>query len=424
MGQRLESLAALTEAARIRPDTVLRDNAIAAMALPDIEHGPAFPAWSAGARALTHDPRNRHLARIGLDGVISIRGISDNHELQQLTPRSGITPATTVRQFTFSPDGRFLVWLDTSDQLELWRWKRGETVLMNPPGHCPTVAFGPDGRRVAVGHEDWISCFHLDTGGESRRWRARDQVHALDFNPDSRRLAVGYLRNDAVSIHDADQGEPLAGLSTETSSRNIVAWHPDGQLLASGGSDARILVWDVARGREVAWLRMNDTTAALFRADGRELLTCGPANGLQRWRIETPGESDDGWLVGPARRILLPFAPMRMVKGGDDQTISVVGEAAGQCVSLDLVTETAGSTRMAHAAAAFVAVSPDGSRLAPSGWHSTRAKLWDVSDGRLIQKWEVGSSSRVFVTPDDRELIVAQSGEFTRRGHAAGHRAR
>ena len=187
---------------------------------------------------------------------------------------------------------------------------------------------------------------------------------------------------------------------------------PDGTLLALAASDGMRL-WDVARGREVAWLRMNDTTSALFGADGRELLTCGPADGLQRWPIEPGGESDGGLLVGPARPIFLHFAPTRMVKGGDDRTISVVGESAGQCVILDLATEAVVSTGMTHAAAAFVAVSPDGARLATGGWHSPRVKLWDLPGGRLIKEWEAGSSSRVFITPDNRELIVARGGDFT-----------
>jgi WD40 repeat protein len=391
---------------------------------------------------------------------------------------------------------------------------------------------------LAIGHEDWISCFNLATGEESRRWRALDQIYALDFNPDSRRLAVGYLRNDSVSIYDADNGELLIGLSTETSNQNVVAWHPDGELLASGGADVRIQIWDVAarrtiasleghaqqvsflgfhrggniltsmswdgtlrlwqpsparllmrlparsmnysqagrwsgviatsndqvqrwgivpseeyhtfhnafrngesvsregdispdgtllalaasdgvrlwdvaRGREVAWLRINDTTSALFRADGRELLTCGPTDGLQRWPIKATGESDGGRQVGPARPIFLNFAPTRMVKGRDDQTISVVSESAGQCVILDLATGAVVSTGMTHAAAAFVAVSPDGERLATSGWHSSRVKFWDLRGGRLIKQWEVGSSSRIFITPDNRELIVARGGDFT-----------
>lgn len=538
VGQRLESLAALAEAARIHPTPELRDSAIAAMALPDIEHGPVGPDWSAGTKAVTHDPDNDRLAFMGPDGVISVRDQVDGRELRRLTPRPGISTASTARQFSFSPDGLFLVWLDANGRLELWRWQSGEVVLGNPPARGVMLAFSPDGEQVAVGHEDWISCFHLATGRESRRWLTSGQIYALDFNPDSRRIAVGYLRNDVVSIYDAHEGKELAGLSSETSTQNVVAWHPDGEQLASGGSDARILIWDtrarrtiatleghaqqmsflgfhrsgnilasmswdgtlrlwqpsparllmrlparsmnygqagrwsgviatsndqvrpwrivpseeyhtfqnafpngesvsregdispdgallalaasdgvrlwdVARGLEVAWLRMNDTTSALFRDDGRELLTCGPADGLQRWAIEPGGKSDVERQVGPARRIRLPFAPTRMAKGGDDRTISVVGESAGQCVILDLATEAVISTEMAHAAAAFVAVSPDAERLATSGWHSSRVKLWDVPGGRLIKEWEAGSSARVFVTPDNGEVIVARGEDFT-----------
>ncbi len=538
MGQRLESLAALEEAARIRPDAELRDSAIAAMALPDIEHGATWPGWSENTTAITHDPANQRLARIGPDAVIRIRSHPDERELQRLTPRPGISTATKGRQFNFSPDGRFLVWLDATGQLELWRWQSGEAVIRNPPEGCVTLVFSPDGKRAAVGHDDWISCFDLDTGEESRRWRASDVIHALDFHPDSRRLAVGYLRTAAVSIYDTDNGEELAGLSTQTSTQNVVAWHPDGDMLASGGSDARILIWDVkaqrtlasleghvqqvtflgfhrggdilasmswdgtlrlwqpsparllmrlparsmfarqdgrwsgviaisndqvqlwgivpsreyhtfrnlfrsgesesregdispdgrllalgasdgvrlwdvARGREVAWLRMESTTSALFTADGRELLTCGPADGLQRWRIDAAADPDGGRQVGPPRPIRLPFAPSRMVKGGDESTIAVVGETAGQCVILDLATETVDPTERAHDMAAFVAISPDAERLATSGWHSSRVKLWDVPGGSLIKAWEVGSPSRVFVTPDNRELIVARGGDFT-----------
>jgi WD40 repeat protein len=68
---------------------------------------------------------------------------------------------------------------------------------------------------------------------------------------------------------------------------------------------------------------------------------------------------------------------------------------------------------MAHDSAAFVTISPDAERLATSGWHSSRVKLWDIPGGGLIKEWEVGSSARVFVTPDNRELIVARSGDFT-----------
>jgi WD40 repeat protein len=187
---------------------------------------------------------------------------------------------------------------------------------------------------------------------------------------------------------------------------------PDGTLLALGASDG-VRLWDVALGHEVAWLQMDDTTTALFLADGRELLTCGPFNGLRRWAIDGDPKTEGGLRVGLPRTIALPFAPERMAKDHRGQTLAVVGESAGQCVLLDLATERWRGPEMPHFNAGFVALSANAARLATSGWHSSSVKLWEAQSGRLITEVDVGLTARVFFTPDARELIVARNREFT-----------
>src|SRR5882724_8442934 len=182
---------------------------------------------------------------------------------------------------------------------------------------------------------------------------------------------------------------------------------PDGTLLALGSS-AGARLWDLARGREVAWLRMSNTVAALFRAGGHESLTCGPEDGLLRWRIEANPEPEGGLQVGPSHQIALPFAPMRIVKDHDDRTVAVLGEAASQCVLLDLATESVQSQGMSHSNASYIALSADAQRLATSGWHSDRVRLWDRQSARLIKDLDVGWCAAVFFTPDNREMIVAR----------------
>ncbi len=539
IGQRLASLAALSEAARIRPNAELRDNAIAAMAIPDVERGPVWCRSDADTRGLAYDALYQRYARLGQDGTISIRTIPDDRELQRLHS-SPITRTDGVPgQLAFSPDGRFFASCHEGGKLRVWQWESGESVLKSAPGRYSALAFSPDSRHVAVVQESWIICFDLSTGEESRRWQTRSRVYKIDFHPDSRTLAVGYYNSNVVSIYNADDGEHVADLPMGASIMTSVAWHPERNLLATGGSDPRIQIWDVkarrkiavleghvqqvhvlsfhpggelllsgswdgvvrlwqpspgrllmripfpewigfskggrwagvispsnhhaqlwgivpsqeyhtflntfrdgestsaegdispdgtllalgasdgvrlwdvARGREVAWLRMGATTAALFRADGRELLTCGPSDGLRHWRIEANPEPEGGLQVGPSHQIALPFAPRRMAKGSDDRTLAVVGESAGQCALLDLDAESVRIAQMPHARAGYVAVSPDTERLATSGWHSDRVKVWDGRSGKLIKDLEVGSISAVFFTPDNRELIVARGAEFT-----------
>src|SRR5207247_6350279 len=75
IGQRLDSLAALEKAARIRPDERLRDEAMAALALPDIRRGPSLHAKPAGTQGHAFDGPYQTYARINDQGIISIRSI-------------------------------------------------------------------------------------------------------------------------------------------------------------------------------------------------------------------------------------------------------------------------------------------------------------------------------------------------------------
>jgi eukaryotic-like serine/threonine-protein kinase len=538
MGQRLQSLAALAEAARIRATPELRDNAIAAMAIPDIDRGPTWPDWAAGTMTGGFDALYQRSASVQQDGLIRIRSIPDDLEIQRLQSSPTSTSWAPGRGLLFSPDGRFIAKVEEDGRLWLRRCESGESVFSSPPGPCLATAFSPDGRQIAIGQETSIVCFDLATGQERRRWQVLAQPHTLRFSPNSRRLAVGYSQASVVSIYDAGDAMHVADLPVGAGTEEVIAWHPDGKLLAAAGSDPRIQIWnvdtrvqvsvleshvqqvtilsfhpegellasvswdcarlwqpspgrllmrlplsgwtgfsadgrwagvispsnhqaqlwgivpsqeyktflntfgdhasvfregdittdgallalgssdglrlwDVERGREVAWLAMNDTTGVLFREEGRELLTCGPFDGLRRWRIKAGEELEGGLQLGPPHQIALPFAPVRIAKGHDDRTLAVVGERAGQAVVLDLVTESIRLPVMPHASADYVALNPKGDRLATSGWHSDLVKLWDGQSGKLLRELPAGFISRVFFTPDHRELIVARDREFT-----------
>src|SRR5207244_9948744 len=87
MGQRLDSLAALEKAARIRPDERLRDEAIAALALPDVRRGPRLHAFPAGTTGVAFDGLYQTYARINDQGIISIHSIPDNGEIRRIATK-------------------------------------------------------------------------------------------------------------------------------------------------------------------------------------------------------------------------------------------------------------------------------------------------------------------------------------------------
>ena len=133
MGQRIESLAALAEAARIRPTAELRDSAIAALAIPDIQFGPAWLVETAFTKGFAYDSRHQRYARMGGDGAISIRTVPDDRELKRLEPGPATSTGAWHHPSNFSPDGRYLACLDEQGCLDVWRWESSEEVLKSSP---------------------------------------------------------------------------------------------------------------------------------------------------------------------------------------------------------------------------------------------------------------------------------------------------
>ncbi|MBE0544788.1 MAG: protein kinase [Verrucomicrobia bacterium] len=536
MGQRLESLAALTEAAAIRVDPALRDEAIAAMALPDVRPGPKWQVWRTNCMAMACDAMGQRYAVLDYQGVVKVCGIEDGREFHRFeTRREGIDRYTSL---AFSPDGKFLAKVGDGQQPLVWSLNRGEAILQDAPAGATAPTFDAEGRLVAMADGTEVCAYDLATGRESIRWRAAGRVHALQFHPTGRRIAVGYKDSPWVSVYDATNGREIAQLDVGTGSRTVVNWHPEGRHLAVGSTALGIQIWDVEAPRRVArmeshapevdfltfhpsgkWLASWSWDGVMYLWDpttGREamqiplaanvqfsregrwlgffwpsddqaqllefvapqeyftlqhssaagrtelhagavssddrllavamddgvrlwdlpnhrvialvpsglsedvgfesgdaaLWTCGEDNGLQRWALRPADTNAAELLLGPPRRIELPFPPTRMDADRTGQKLAVVSEPAGQAVIWDLATQSAHDLPIRHPLASYVALSPDAKWLATSGWHSDRAQLWNLANGKLTQDWVVGLQTQVAFTPDSGELIVARGGEF------------
>jgi serine/threonine protein kinase/WD40 repeat protein len=302
IGQRLESLEALLRAARIRFDERLRDEAIAAMALPDLRLVSSRHSWPPGTAAVACGSRNQLYARADTQGVISIRTISNDREIQRIktVPIQGY--------LYFSPDDRFLIGLADGFRLLVWRVADGKPALRDEPRECRTHAFSPDGQRLAVAQHERVLCFDLATGQEVRRWRLHAIANSLAFHTDNRRLAVGYRHFGVTSIYESVSGALLTELPVGEMINQVVAWHPAGDRLAVAGSNPRIQIWDVAAKRKAATLagHVQNVTELTFHSDGELLASHGwdgivilwnPSSGRQLLSLPSAGEpqfSPDG----------------------------------------------------------------------------------------------------------------------------------
>jgi WD40 repeat protein len=383
MGQRLDSLAAVAKAARIQPDERLRDEAIAALALPDVRRVPGWRSAPPGNATVAYGGQYRLYARLDSQGMLSIRTIPDDEEIRRIAPG-----AIEGEYLFFSPDERFLLCFGKGYTLRVWRVADGQLALRDELRGCRSHAFSPDGRQLAVGWQEWILCFDLATGTEVKRWRLPANAHALAFHPDGGKLAVGYFRSRVASVYDAASGTLLTDLPVEISD-HVVAWHPDGERLAVAGSDPRIQIWNVATKSKVATLEghAQRVTTLTFHPDGELLASHGwdgqlvlwhPSSGRQLMRltsVNSPHFSGDGRWLGVSwdggKADLLEVTPTREYR----TLVSSVGAGRGGY-------------------GFYCDISPDGNLLVTG--MDEGARLWDLRSGRELAALPAGTSHGFF----------------------------
>jgi serine/threonine protein kinase/WD40 repeat protein len=243
VGQRVDSLRLLEEAARMRVTPELRNEVIACLALIDLEEAASLPrVWAADATVVRPGlPRGR-LAEVDGEGVVHIRSLPDGREVAHLDGRG---PALLGSPW-FSPDGRFVVTLDYPwRRLRLWdlRGEEPRLVFEEPSGSVDfRGSFRPDGRQVALQYRDGSIHVHDTSTGELR---VRTPIKVVNgpfrFHPHLPQLA--YARDGDVHVMDLDRGVAVHKLA-HPQTVAALAWSPSGKQLAVGRNDGKIYLWD------------------------------------------------------------------------------------------------------------------------------------------------------------------------------------
>ena len=190
--------------------------------------------------------------------------------------------------FAFSPDGKLSYVLTSIPAVQslVWDLDRGTLCMRAPAPVSGTAArFSPDGRQIALAHDDGSLAFYdLKSGQCTRSSSGPAPASDLEFLPDGGEIAVVCRQRKAICrILHADTGKEVREISLP--SAGSVTWSPDGSTVAIGGDDKRITLWNAATGDRGATLERLGSAGlrTAFHPSGTLLASNGWESRLRLW---------------------------------------------------------------------------------------------------------------------------------------------
>jgi eukaryotic-like serine/threonine-protein kinase len=287
IGQRFQSLDALTKAARVARDLgtfeehrfELRNEAIAAAALPDLRIDKECYGWSADGSYGDFDDQLERCVWTDKKGRVSVRRVADDHEIYALRVPAGESWPELSR------DGVFLSVRKLSGYLSLWRLGGEKPERIIERSDCGRdTAFSPDNRYFALpNRRQTVDVYDLAAG--QRRWQlaVNQAVVRLAFRPHRSQLAI--CTSQGIDFRNFETGESVDVLEPGVAFWSLV-WHPDGDVLAGASDrDGKIFLWDVPAKKLLGKFEgiHNGGIALAFNHAGDLLASNGWDNVLRLW---------------------------------------------------------------------------------------------------------------------------------------------
>ena len=295
-GQRLESWKAVSEAGTLARELelgedrirALRDEAIASLALTDVQLIDEWELTPTIGELRVYDSHLQFYACLDAEGAIAIRRVIHDELVSALR---GSAPADAEsrlpRMMQFSPDGRLLAVRSTSlRRVRIWDWQRNQSLFdESVPAPIQTMAFSPDGQRLALGQNDGtLLVIDTATGHPvTGPLQLGSMPTHICYSPDGTRLAVSSSLSEHVQIRD-QRGEETRRIRAPGGA-TTTAWHPNGVLLAVGCNDRTVHLWDHDSSQVAAVLRGHQAPPEMigFAAGGDFILSWSWDGNVRLW---------------------------------------------------------------------------------------------------------------------------------------------
>lgn len=318
-----------------------------------------------------------------------------------------------VTSVVYFPDGRHVATASFDHSVRIWDTLTGRQVQRIPaqtnrPISCLSLSL--DGSRLAIGSFDQtIEVFDMRYPGRLLRTLQMQgsAVLSVALNRNGTRLAAvgGDQRaSAAMSVFNVDTGWNLHTERFNMPTFTGVAYSPNGKMIAAGGTDRIVRVWDADSFDTIHQLVGHKSTilCVAFSPDSKSLASGSNDNTARIWDIDT--EQSTVTLTGhtqPIGGIAYSSDGAWIATAGYDNVARIWDSTTGQ----HLLT-LKGHTDPVSA----VAFSPDGSRLATASFDNT-ARIWESTRRRdtLTLRGHTGPVQDVAISKDGKTIYSGSS---------------
>ena len=225
----------------------------------DLKNGQIVSTWHGNQpiKRIRFHPQEPLIAVGFASGPIKLLSYTDGGQGPvKLEPFLDLEPISSdnLLDLEFSPDGQQLLiaagdYAAGRGRARAVHWRNGETIFEFDDPNYPivSIAWHPDGKRVALAGTyihlwDAVEKIKLKTLPGHDNW-----INCLAFHPDGNQLA-SCANEPQVKLWNLDTGEISKSLFGHTSFVNSISYNRDGSRLASGSADKTLRIWDPSTG--------------------------------------------------------------------------------------------------------------------------------------------------------------------------------
>ena len=315
--------------------------------------------------------------------------------------------AAPVTDVAFAPDSARLASAAEDGTVKVWDLRPAHELLavptpdwpgpfasQSPPVSLDRVVYDPSGERLAIGLQDGRTRVLHVAGGQVvlalGGYQSEKAGLGIAFSPNGRLLATGG-GDGVLKLWDANSGSELRTIAAHLGVIFGVAFSPDGLRLASAGADGAARVWDLTSADKLPvglTGHAGAVTRIAFSPDGRQVATSSVDGSARIW---------DAFSGAPIRTL----GPSASPPVDDHAVVYLPGLQPFRAMS---------ELAALPGAVWTVEFSPDGARVVTAGRAGGgTATVWDLGTGRQLVtlSGHLGTVVQATFSRDGREIATA-----------------